>query len=511
MNRWLLGVGLSAMTLVGAFSLACTQSDPPIRNPAPGQLRGLWVDAFGPGLKTPQEIDQLVTDAKAMKLNALFAQIGRRGDCYCNNASMPRTTDPAVPAGFDSLAYLIDKAHASGIQVHAWIITTAIQSVVTPPPAPEHVINAHGPTATGRDNWLMTRVDGLNKGGNDYLLDPGHPDAANYIANMYSSVVKNYAVDGVQFDRVRYTDFNEPSLQPTWGYNPTALERFKLEANRPEIVIDDKATWPKPTDEAWMQWRRDQITNLVRRVYLEVKRIRPEVWVSAATITYGAGPKNLEEWLKTRTYTEVLQDWVTWMREGILDLNIPMNYKRDHVPDQAKWFDQWNQFAVAERGSRLVASGSAIYLNYQDGSVKQVQNAFRDGADGWVGYSYRTPDADVNAGTATKETVLPQLTAKLTANAFLDVATWGAAPGDHLTALFGRLTQNGQPVSSTELEVIINDGAIRRLKTDGNGYFGAPILPFGEATVKVMGAPEGAGVKTILEPGKVAFVEIQTP
>ena len=50
-------------------------------------------------------------------------------------AAMPRTNDPAVPAGFDPLADLLQKAHAQGIQVHAWIITTALwnSAVVAPP------------------------------------------------------------------------------------------------------------------------------------------------------------------------------------------------------------------------------------------------------------------------------------------------------------------------------------------------------------------------------------------
>jgi uncharacterized lipoprotein YddW (UPF0748 family) len=367
------------------------------RNTVGGQLRGLWVDAFGPGAKNPAEIDQLIADAQAMNLNALFIQVGRRGDCYCNKAAMPRTADPEVPAGFDPLQYAIEKAHQVGIQVHAWIITTSIlNAAITPTAAqPDHVFNTHGLDKKGRDFWLMVRSDGTIKAGNDYLLDPGHPDAADYITKMYTSVVQNYDVDGVQFDRVRYPDQNAPALQSTWGYNPTALERFAAETGFRGLKLDDKATWPKPLDPIWQQWRRDQVTNLVRRTYLAVKAIKPNVWVSADTITYGAGPSDMSEYKKSRTYTEVLQDWVGWMREGILDLNVPMNYKRNHLADQSLWFDQWNRFAALSRGSKAVASGTAIYLNSQDGSVAQVEKTFgRDGLDGWVGYSYRLPSTD---------------------------------------------------------------------------------------------------------------------
>jgi uncharacterized lipoprotein YddW (UPF0748 family) len=492
--RWqwaLAGLMLSVAVLAVARGTMAADRTDAVRNPAPGQLRGLWVDAFGPGMKTPAEIDQLILDAKRMKLNALFAQVGRRGDCYCNKAAMPRTSDPAVPAGFDPLEDLIQKAHAVGIQVHAWIITTSIHNAATPPAQPDHVFNTHGITRTGRDNWIMIRFDGVNRAGNDYLLDPGHPDAAEYITRMYTSVVENYDVDGVQFDRVRYPDQNEPVLQPTWGYNPVALERFAAQTGITER--------PLPTDPVWMQWRRDQVTNLVRRVYLEVKRRKPQVWVSAATITYGAGPKDLAGWRGTRTYTEVLQDWAGWTHEGILDLNIPMNYKRDFVPDQAAWFDGWNAFAAAQRGSRAVAAGTAIYLNPQENSLRQTSLSLtRDGLDGWVGYSYRTPDADVNAGKSTQAVAFPALADKLTAaGAPLEKdATWGD-PGV-VNALFGRVLRGSNGGDALEVELRVGDRVVRRAKTDGNGFYGFVTVPLGTLEVRVVGQTQGVTLEPTL-------------
>ncbi len=77
------------------------QPEPQPNPDASGPVRGLWVDAFGAGIKTPEEVTQLVDTARAMNVNTLYVQVGRRGDCYCNNAAMPRTDDPEVPAGFD--------------------------------------------------------------------------------------------------------------------------------------------------------------------------------------------------------------------------------------------------------------------------------------------------------------------------------------------------------------------------------------------------------------------------
>ena len=466
------------------------------------ELRGLWVDAFGPGLKTPQEIDKLVADAKAAHVNVLFAQVGRRGDCYCNNAAMPRTDDPAVPAGFDPLAELIAKAHAQGIQVHAWIITTAIWNSLTPPKDPAHTFNQHGLNATGRDFWLMVKNDGTTRGGADWLLDPGHPDAAEYIRNMYVSVVQNYDVDGIQFDRVRYTDYNPVGGPNNWGYNPTALERYRAETGA--------AGTPLPADPQWTAWRRQQVTNLVRETALAVKAVKPDVSVNAATITYGEGPADQSAWLTSRPYTEVLQDWVTWVREGYLDINVMMNYKRDFVPAQALWFDQWNAFAASLKSVNpdvAQVSGSAIYLNDQLSSVNQVWKTRQAGLDGWAGYSYRTPDADVNAGKRTQAQVFPELAGKLAGpgGPFEREVRWERPNPAKLRAVSGQVTVQGGPLGGHTVNLLDRDGTVlATTQTDGNGRYGFMRVPNGQLHVQISGVTTD---KFTAPPGRVTSLD----
>jgi uncharacterized lipoprotein YddW (UPF0748 family) len=383
--------------IAGLFILALfMQIGPSPARGAESEFRAYWVDAFGEGIFNEAEITKLVAQTKAANLNALVVQVGRRGDCFCNRAMMPRTQAGIAPLPFDPLDSLIAKAHTEGIQVHAWIITTAIWNAVVPPANPNHVFNQHGPTKSGSDNWLMRRYDGANRAGADYLLDPGHPDAADYIVRMYTSVAANYDIDGLNFDRVRYPDQqNTVTFRGVsqWGYNPVAVARFQQ--------VTGRSDRPLPEDSQWLSWRRDQITNIVRKVYVETYAIKPHIAISADTITYGYGPATQGGWENTRTYKEVVQDWRGWMEEGILDLNIPMNYKREHFTtepnNQRRMYEEWNEYARDHQYSRDVAIGSAIYLNFVAGSVTQVRkaltpNANGNGAIGWVGYSYRSPD-----------------------------------------------------------------------------------------------------------------------
>jgi uncharacterized lipoprotein YddW (UPF0748 family) len=384
------------------------QPGAPQARAAQSELRAFWVDAFGEGIFNEAEITKLVAATKAANLNALVVQVGRRGDCFCNRAMMPRTQANISPRPYDPLDSLIAKAHAAGIQVHAWIITTAIWNSATAPLDPTHVYNQHGPSKTGTDNWISLRYDGANRAGADFLLDPGHPDAADYMVRMYTSVAANYDIDGLNFDRVRYPD-RTPSLvgMAQWGYNPVAVARFQQLTGRTDVPTQD--------DPQWAAWRRDQVTNIVRKVYVETYAIKPRLAISADTITYGYGPVSVPGgWEATRTYREVLQDWRGWMQEGILDINIPMNYKREHFTtepnNQQRMYLEWNEFARDNQYARQTAIGSAVYLNFVAGSVTQVRKALTpntngNSAIGWVGYSYRTPDCFANPLPASPECV----------------------------------------------------------------------------------------------------------
>src|SRR3990172_6608238 len=205
-------------------------------------------------------------------------------------------------------------------------------------------------------------------------------------ARMATSIVQGYDVDGINIDRIRYPDGNIGGA-PSWGYNPTAVARFQSATGRGDV--------PAPGDAQWAQWRRDRVTDLLRRIYVESYSIRPDVRISVDTIVYGYGPQTTGSWLGTRTHAELLQDWVGWMREGIVDLNVPMNYKRDGNSDQLRMFLEWSDYAKEQQYGRAVAIGTALYLNDIAGSVGQVRTSVEAAAGrssaGWGGYSWRNP------------------------------------------------------------------------------------------------------------------------
>jgi uncharacterized lipoprotein YddW (UPF0748 family) len=385
----------ATVTAVPTAAAAQTRTPaPPVPVPAvqldPPELRAVWVDAYHDGFKTPQQVDALVGWARAANLNALFVEVRKRGDAYYLNSTEPRAEDADLAPGFDALQYLISQAHQGPqrLQVHAWLPTLPIWGGRTPPQAPNHVFNTHGVTPNPADSWLMYRDDGETWAGNDsigtYYLDPGNPAVQAYIAGVYANLVRNYDVDGVHLDQVRYYE-GEPLR---WGYNPASVARFNAQFNR------DPTTQPAPDDPDWIAWRRDQVTALVRRIYTETKAVKPGVAVTAAVVAWGRGPVTDADWLRQAAYSAVLQDWRAWLQQGIVDYLLPMDYFREST-EQASWFDTWTQWQVTYADRRGIVLGLGSYLNSGDDVLAQLARARALRPMGVALYSYAALDVDL--------------------------------------------------------------------------------------------------------------------
>ncbi len=477
--RRTLTLALTALLVAAPAGLVGAQE--PDREQPEQELRAFWVDAFNEGIYDQGQVEQLVADATEANVNTLIVQVGRRFDCFCNDSLYPRTDAAIDEAPYDPLEAVIDQAHAAGLEVHAWINATTLWNLPDPPDSEDHAFNQHGPDAEGRERWLAKQADGTELVGNNAYIDPGHPDAVDYVAAGVESIIDNYDVDGVNFDYIRYPDYNDGAFQNDWGYNEVALDRYQAATGTDEI--------PDPQDERFEQWRRDQVTAMVRKLYLTSYEADPSVAVSVNATSYSFGPEEYGGWEQTRPYLNVLQDWRAWMEEGIVDLNVAMNYKREWMADQAEMFDQWNQALVDFRYDRHVVNGPAIYLNEIDDSVEQIRDTRAatadDGAgfDGWGGYSYATPTLGALQDDPTTDQQRDELITALTEDSpdgedpvFAEEAevpemTWKTEPTTgHLAGEV--VTRDGDPVDQVELTLTRRGETHATQLTDGSGWFG---------------------------------------
>ena len=354
------------------------------------EYRAFWVDTFNTSLNNHTDVLAVVNNAKAARANAIFAQVRRRGDSWYLNSLEPRGDRTPIAPGFDPLQDLIDVAHAEGLEVHAFVIMSAVWGRAPnlfPPENPNHVFNQHGgfnastnTITPGPDNWLTRTLipDGTaaityqgHRFGSDFWVDFGHPDAAAYTVGVVKHLVANYDIDGLHLDRIRYPEIGIAGQTPTTGasvgYNPTNVARFNARHNRTGT--------PAAGDALWSQWRRDQVANVVRRVYLESLAIKPDLKVSAALIAFGGGPTTEAAWNSAEARWRVYQDWRAWTEEGIIDIAIPMVYKAEHTAAQVTQFNQWNEWTKNHQYNRGAMMGLGAANNSIEGTLRQTRRA----------------------------------------------------------------------------------------------------------------------------------------
>ena len=334
--------------------------------PASPELRAAWVDAFHAGIRSAQEAAQLVADAKRIHLNTLIVQVRRRGDALYTGGLEPPLDDPDYQPSFDALAHIVSAAHAAGLQVHAWINAMPVWRDEAPPKDARHVFTLHGPNAAGDACWLTSTRDGNKTFPVGYFLDPGHPAAQNHLVSVYLDIVRRYDVDGIHFDYIRYPETEGPSLPrgSDVGYNPVSVARFQRAAGPPDV--------PAPDEEVWIRWRRQQVTQLMRRISIEARVIKPRIKVSAATIAWGRPPASLADFENVAPMQRVFQDWQGWLAEGLLDLAVPMNYAREHDDRVRGWFNGWITWEKRHKAGRQLAVGIGGYLSAPEGVLAQV-------------------------------------------------------------------------------------------------------------------------------------------
>lgn len=490
---------LIAILAAACVGLAGLVGPPAHAAPAP-QWRSYWVDAFNPGIYDANQVATLVADAKKANANALVVQTGRRFDCFCNNALYPRTDAAIAPAPFDPLAEIVKQGHAAGLEVHAWVNATTLWNSATPPTSPDHVYNTNGLTASGSDRWLNKRYDGAEKIGNNTFVDPANPAVVDYIVEAVGSIQRNYDIDGINLDYIRYPDYNLTdggTFTNDWGYSDLSLARFAAATGRTDR--------PLPSDEQFSQWRRDQVSALVRKIYVTMHATDPGDRLSINGITYAYGPSHYGGWENTRPYLNVMQDWYGWSTEGIIDTVTAMNYKREWMPDQEVMFSTWNDFIAQTQADagRTMVSGPALYLNDIPNSVQQATEVTQLGL-GWSGYSYANVslEATASADPAVKTAEREALTTALTASLFADEATvpemtWKTQPTQGIIA--GQVRVDGAPADQWRLQIMrLGSPKDKRVvTTDGSGWFAAVKLDPGRHQVRVLDH-DGYDVKTMI-------------
>lgn len=244
----------------------------------PPELRAVYAPVYS--INTQAACDQIIANVLASNLNAVFVEVRGRADAYYypnrNDSTYPNNEPRGQlyaisPANLDILQYFIDRLHAATPrrEVHAWCTTFNSWNRTAAPASPDHVFNDH-------PEWITRKKDGTAyTSTDDAPLDPGLPEVREHIYNVFMDIVRNYDIDGIHFDYIRL-------LGSDSGYHPSAKQQFLA---RTGWDFDTQNSGGQ-LDAIYNAWRRDQISQLVQRIYNQTQLEKSWVEVSAFLVKF---------------------------------------------------------------------------------------------------------------------------------------------------------------------------------------------------------------------------------
>ena len=397
--------------------------------------KGLWATAWD--LTSPEKIDEVISYSQQNGVTEIYAHVRYRSDAlytpnrffseYYNPEPRSYVLDNEGLEDFDPLAYIIEQTIDTGIDIFAWVTLFVATPHATDRLDPNHLYYT-------KSDWITRDFLDRRMATNSYegaFIDPGVPAVQDYLINVFLDIVTNYPIKGIQLDYVRYPDSQ-------FGYAPAAVKSFQ-ESNRDESEFHN--------------WKEEQVTRFVRRLYAEIKDYDPEIVVSADTIS------NL-----TKGQERHSQDWTKWLSEGIVDYVYPMSYafEDDVIERELNEFLSWKERIIV--GLRAWNEGKRVYKTE---SIESKMNLVLD--KGFAGYALFSYDGvknqfnDIDWITRASKQELEQLSTN--------------------KIIFGYVTdKTGFSISNQRVK-LTSDSATIELLTDPNGFYFFNKLESGEYTL----------------------------
>lgn len=310
-----------ALVIVTLWLVLAWWQAPAVNLAASSQIRGVWMTNVAAAMNFYSfRLDDAVANLAKHQINTLYPSVWNQGyTLYPNQVTKAAggsccdriANIPFYPFD-DILRSLTHQAHRHNMRLIPWFEYGLMI------PASSAIARAH-------PDWLTTDRTGnivpaplsphplfprpLKNfqleitGGNIAWLNPMHPEVRQFITDLMVDVVKRYPVDGIQLD-------DHFSLPVAMGYDPYSVKLYQ-DSHGGVLPPDD------PNAPGWVAWRAHAITTLLSDITQAVKQVRPEVIVSVSP-----NPPRF-------AYRKYLQDWLQWVKTGIVDEVVVQLYRND--------------------------------------------------------------------------------------------------------------------------------------------------------------------------------------
>lgn len=318
--------------------------------------RGIWVSVFSSKkvLYTKDGVNNLIAQCKKAKINEIYLQFFQSGNAYYDSKIYDKTKydNMVKAAGMDTLDLLLREAQGNNIKVFAWVnvLSLGVNDKAD-------ILKKYGSSILTLDQYRRasktqsnTELDKYYLREDQIFLEPGDPRIEEYILTIINEIINRYPlISGVHLDYIRY-----PSPVPfvpgsrfkkfglTYGYGLKNVERFKDKTGLdPLDVLNNEDEYL-----AWDNWKRQQVTDLVRKISNLVKVKSADLAVSCAVIP-----------LTERAYANAFQDWSAWLEDGIIDYVVLMSYSKDN-----QFVKEVVKSSLGHRGKGKVYVGIGLFL-----------------------------------------------------------------------------------------------------------------------------------------------------
>lgn len=264
------------------------------------ELRGVWLTNIDSDVFFERDrLQKALQNLDTFNFNTVYPAVWNWGyTLYPSKVAaqvIGKSLDPTRGLqGRDMLQEIVTEGHKQGLTVIPWFEFGFM--------AP-----ADSLLAKNRPQWLTSRRDDtkiVKEGTHARVwLSPFRPDVQQFIQDLIVEIVKNYNIDGIQFD----DHFGLPS---ELGYDAYTVALYKKEHR-------GQAPSKNSKDPEWVRWRANKITDFMKRVFTAIKANKKNCLVSVAP-----NPQRF-------SYEYFLADWQKWERMGLIEDLVLQIYRDD--------------------------------------------------------------------------------------------------------------------------------------------------------------------------------------
>lgn len=361
-----------------------------------------------------QQQDELIAifdRLQAGNMNAVCLQVRGRSDAFYQSSYEPWAAELAGARGknpsYDPLAFAIEEAHKRGLELHAWVNPFRVTSSGT--------LSSSDMVKQNAGQWIIQYNNGSFTG---EIIDPGYPEAREYVLNVLMEIISNYDIDGIVMD-----DYFYP-------YGGTTTEDAASKAlHKPANVVD--VNQDGDTDD---DWRRSNVDVFLEELYNQIQATKP--WVRLGMGTFGiwttqskvaqaygislpSGISGLDD------YDVQACNPVEWVKNGYVDyINPQLYWPTTSTGQNYDKLCQWWAKDVCEHFSDQLTNGKKVHffssqsisanptLTEIQAQIDVNRNNLSSGYTGSVFFdtdAYLTMDKDLMSSRFSKHALTPPM------------------------------------------------------------------------------------------------------